>query len=411
MPAATPDDRRAIVVLARQALDAAVRRQPPPAAPGTPPFDELAGAFVTLHQRGELRGCIGQIEPTQPLGAVIVHCAAAAALEDPRFPPVTTAELPLLSVEVSVLTPLEPVTDIERIEVGRHGLVVAHGGRRGLLLPQVPGEWGWSRDEFLSQTCRKAGLAADDWRHGASIFTFETRIYQEDPREARAACPSCGQSMRSMTLDAHYHGQVTIDACEPCHGFWFDGLEHLQLAPSAVLHLFDVINGATAERHPLADRLPCPRCRLTLVRTDDRQKATTFRYWRCPREHGRFITFVDFLREKDFIRPLDPSQVAELRARQHSVKCSNCGAVIDLTRDTACAYCHTPLLMIDFDQVGRMVAELRARAAGTGRPAAAAPAPAPPVFDPEDWKRFADGGPVEKGLAAVLSWLSRSGDR
>ena len=323
----------------------------------------------------------------------------------------TIQELPLLSVDVSVLTPLEPVTDLERIEVGRHGLVVTRGGRRGLLLPQVAVEWGWSRDEFLRQTCRKAGLPADAWQHDAAISVFETRIYEEDGRDAHAACPSCRQGMRSMTLDAHYHGQVTIDVCEACHGIWFDPLEHLQLAPAAVLQLFDVIHGATSNRSPLPDRLQCPRCHLTLTRTDDRQKATTFRYWRCPRDHGRFITFVDFLREKDFIRPLDPAQLADLRARQRSVKCSNCGAVIDLTRDTACAYCHTPLLMIDFEQVGRMVAELRAQAAGTRGPVPDTLAPAPLVFDPDDWKHFTDGGLVEKGLATVLSWLSRSGDR
>lgn len=376
-----------------------------------PALRTYAGAFVTLRKAGALRGCIGQIEPSDPLGAVVVHCAAAAALEDPRFPPVTDQELPLLSVEVSVLTPLRAVADVDEIEVGRHGLVVARGGRRGLLLPQVAVEWKWSRDEFLAQTCRKAGLPADAWQHGASIFVFETQVYDEDAAQAHAACPSCGQSMRSMTLDAHYHGQVTIDVCEPCHGFWFDALEHLRLAPSATLQLFDVIHGAPADRQPLPDRQQCPRCHLTLIGTDDRQKATTFHYWRCPREHGRFITFVDFLREKDFIRPLDPSQLADLRARQHSVKCSNCGAVIDLTRDTVCGYCHTPLLMIDFDQVGHMVAELRAQAAGQAPSTHAVHAEAPAAFDPGDWKRFTDGGLVEQGLAAVLSWMSKSGNR
>ena len=104
-------------------------------------------------------GCIGQVEPRDPVGAVIVHCAAAAALEDPRFPPVSPIELASLDIEVSLLTPAEEVIDLDRIEVGRHGLIVSHGGCRGLLLPQVATEHGWSREQFLVQTCRKAGLA------------------------------------------------------------------------------------------------------------------------------------------------------------------------------------------------------------------------------------------------------------
>jgi AmmeMemoRadiSam system protein A len=171
------DDRAALVVLARDAVTCAVLGGPAPAPPHRAVFNQVGGAFVTLTIRGELRGCIGQVEPRDPLGAVIVHCAAAAALEDPRFPPVSPIELPSLSIEVSVLTPAEEVLDLERIEVGRHGLIVSHNGCRGLLLPQVATEYGWSREQFLVQTCRKAGLAKDAWRRGARIYCFEAEVF------------------------------------------------------------------------------------------------------------------------------------------------------------------------------------------------------------------------------------------
>jgi len=105
---------------------------------------------------GDLRGCIGHVEATDPIGQVIVRCAVAACSADPRFPPVTTAELPQIDIELSLLGPLEPVTEIEEIEVGRHGLVVEMHLHRGLLLPQVAIEWRWDRETFLSQTCVKA---------------------------------------------------------------------------------------------------------------------------------------------------------------------------------------------------------------------------------------------------------------
>jgi AmmeMemoRadiSam system protein A len=172
------DERPALLALARRALTSAVRRLPPPAAAGHVVFDQPAGAFVTLTSAGDLRGCIGQVEP-QRLGDVVVHCAGAAALEDPRFPPVTEEELPRLQIELSVLGPLTLLLDPARLELGRHGLVAVSGGQRGLLLPQVAPEWGWTADEFLRQTCRKAGLPADAWRQGAQIFTFEAEIFGE----------------------------------------------------------------------------------------------------------------------------------------------------------------------------------------------------------------------------------------
>jgi len=396
----------ALVALARTALDAAVRRHAAPDPPQTPLFQRRAGAFVTLRKQHELRGCIGQPEPHDPLGSVIVHCAAAAALEDPRFPPVELAELPSIAVEISVLTPLVKMSDPGAVEVGRHGLVVARGGRRGLLLPQVPTEWHWSREEFLEQTCRKAGLPRDAWRQGADVFSFEAEIFDEEALTKRPTlCPACGQAMRSLTLDAHYGEQVTIDLCAECHGFWFDGVEHLRLAASATLSLFEIIDAERGGRHALPDKQACPRCRLTLRATEDRQRSTTFRYWRCPSGDGRFMTFVDFLREKDFVRPLDPRQLAELRSRMQSIKCSNCGATLDLNKDTVCGYCRTPLMMIDFEQVGKVVQQLREEAS---RPAVDLQDLAPVLsLLREGWQPDGEHEPVEGSLGQVVAILRR----
>ena len=172
-------DGRRLVTLARAAVVAAAFGEQPPEAPRDGVYARRAGAFVTLHAGGDLRGCIGQAEPRDPLGEVIVHCARAAALEDPRFPPVAPSEVAALDIEVSVLTPPERLADLSSVVVGRHGLIVSRGGRRGLLLPQVPVEWGWTREEFLAHVCRKAGLAADAWQHGAEVLAFEAEIFSE----------------------------------------------------------------------------------------------------------------------------------------------------------------------------------------------------------------------------------------
>lgn len=137
------------------------------------------GAFVTLHQRGDLRGCIGHIEPNEPLGTVVARCAVAAGSADPRFPPVTRAELDAIVIEISLLGPLEPIDGPHDILVGRHGLVVQRGWQRGLLLPQVATEWRWDAAAFLAQTCQKAGLASDAWQKGAKLWRFEAEVFSE----------------------------------------------------------------------------------------------------------------------------------------------------------------------------------------------------------------------------------------
>ena len=139
------------------------------------------GAFVTLKKDGELRGCIGRLTSDEPLARVVAQMAVQAAFYDPRFPEVTRDELDGLSVEISVLTPFQRVTDVGMIEVGRHGLLVARGGRRGLLLPQVPVEQGWDRESFLDNTCRKAGLPNKAWREaGTEIYCFSAQVFGEE---------------------------------------------------------------------------------------------------------------------------------------------------------------------------------------------------------------------------------------
>jgi len=140
-------------------------------------------AFVTLTKNGRLRGCIGYTEAVAPLYKVVQECAVAAATEDPRFPPVSSNELASLRVEISVLTPLVPVLP-EEVEVGRHGLMVAQGRMRGLLLPQVAVESGWDRETFLDQTCVKAGLSPSAWRHGATLRAFTAEVFGEEENTA-----------------------------------------------------------------------------------------------------------------------------------------------------------------------------------------------------------------------------------
>lgn len=139
---------------------------------------EHRGAFVTLHKGKRLRGCIGYIEPLRPLYQTVQECALAAALRDPRFDPVSSEELQALRLEISVLSPLVEIPP-DQIEVGRHGLLISQGARRGVLLPQVAVEWKWDRERFLEETCVKAGLQADAWQHGAKIQAFTAEVFGE----------------------------------------------------------------------------------------------------------------------------------------------------------------------------------------------------------------------------------------
>jgi uncharacterized protein len=184
----TTDRERALLLqVARDAITAHVTGAGTsgraPALAGSAEFlDRRGGVFVTIHHRGELRGCIGHIEADDSLPRIVARCAVAACSDDPRFPAIAPAELSQIQIELSLLGPLEPAAGPADVEVGRHGLVVELGRQRGLLLPQVATEWHWDAGMFLSQTCRKAGLPEDSWKGGAmvKVWRFEAEVFAEN---------------------------------------------------------------------------------------------------------------------------------------------------------------------------------------------------------------------------------------
>ena len=141
--------------------------------------EEPCGAFVTLRLRKRLRGCIGNLASSRPLWQTVGDMAEEAAFGDPRFEPLREDEWSEVKLELSVLSPLRRVDDPEEVRVGEHGVVMSQGGKRGVLLPQVPTEYGWDRETFLKHTCLKAGLAPDAWRSGAAIEVFTSLIIEE----------------------------------------------------------------------------------------------------------------------------------------------------------------------------------------------------------------------------------------
>ena len=180
MPSLSEADRRTALQLARTAVVEAVsHRRFPDVFPCEGTFAERHGVFVTLHVCNRLQGCIGVIEANEPLGEAIVRCAASAALEDPRFAPLRMDQLGELSIEISLLSPMEPIAP-ESIEIGHHGLFVRLHAQRGLLLPQVAAEHRLTREQFLEETCRKAGLSREAWRDPeARLFGFTCEVFSE----------------------------------------------------------------------------------------------------------------------------------------------------------------------------------------------------------------------------------------
>jgi AmmeMemoRadiSam system protein A len=171
-------DRKRLLDLARAALVARVTGQPPPEVPEDVEI-AASGAFVTLYCGGELRGCLGTLEGREPLADAIARLAGDVARNDYRFEPLRVDELSDVELDISVLTPPAPVNDPADIVVGRDGLIIEQGLRRGLLLPQVATEHGWDRDTFLAHTCAKAGLPPDAWRKGAHILRFEAEVFSD----------------------------------------------------------------------------------------------------------------------------------------------------------------------------------------------------------------------------------------
>jgi AmmeMemoRadiSam system protein A len=173
-------EKQLLLQLARSALTLGVANKPPPRDfPNEEFLQQPSGAFVTLHRRGRLRGCVGQLPGRDSLVAVVAHCARAAALDDSRFEPVTSAELSEIDIEVSVLSALQDVT-LMAIEPGKHGLIVSKGMQRGVLLPQVATQFNWGAQRFLEETCVKAGLERDAWKDPAALVqAFTAEVFSE----------------------------------------------------------------------------------------------------------------------------------------------------------------------------------------------------------------------------------------
>ncbi len=174
----SPEERIALLTLAHRVIGARLDGSPIDLTPPSAHLAEPRGAFTTLHLFGSLRGCIGYVLPIHALYRTVAETAQAAAFDDPRFEGVTRDEVPHLNVEISIMSPLFPIHPHE-VVVGRHGLLVTLADRRGLLLPQVPVEHGWDLETFLNQTCEKAYLPPDAWRHGASLQAFTAEVFGE----------------------------------------------------------------------------------------------------------------------------------------------------------------------------------------------------------------------------------------
>jgi hypothetical protein len=185
-----PDDRRALLTLARETIRRFLTTETLPLARGLPAhLQRKQGAFVTIEKNGELRGCIGHMAEDRPLAEVVGAMVYQAAFGDPRFSPLEEDEYAAISIEISVLTPMAPIPGPDRIVVGRDGVMLRKGGRSAVFLPQVAPEQGWGRDELLDNLCRKAGMPADCWRERADLFTFQAIVFKEadlaPPAEAR----------------------------------------------------------------------------------------------------------------------------------------------------------------------------------------------------------------------------------
>jgi transcription elongation factor Elf1 len=167
--------------------------------------------------------------------------------------------------------------------------------------------------------------------------------------------------MQTLEFERLLLGQVALDFCFPCQLVWFDEHESTQLAPGGVIEVFKAFDAHRAPtRNPLPELLDCPRCNSRLALTHDLQRTTHFTYYRCGWGHGRLTPFVQFLLEKSFVRPLSGGELASLKARIRTVQCSNCGASVDLQRDTACPYCRSPLAILDPDAIAKTLRELNA---------------------------------------------------
>ena len=215
-------------------------------------------------------------------------------------------------------------------------------------------------------------------------------------------CPGCRSEMKRVTVDAVLGVTVDIDVCSACRAFWFEPYETLHLTPGSTLELFRMIANASrgGGAVPAGDRWRCPQCGGRLLLTHDRQRNTPFQYWRCDRGHGRFTSFTDFLKEKNFIQPLSAQQIAELRRNVRMINCTNCGAPVDIVKDSVCHHCGSPLAMLDMVKMAELGNQyLRAATTARTRPSPALPRPV--------MRDSSSSSLLDFGLRAVADWLDR----
>jgi len=181
-------------------------------------------------------------------------------------------------------------------------------------------------------------------------------------------CPSCRAAMALHRFPRKTGGEVDLDLCFACQGIWFDAYESLQLAPTGVIELFKLIHEHRDDpRLPLASPLRCPRCNERMIHSQDRVKSGLFNYMRCG-QHGRFITFSQFMIEKGFVRQLNGAEIGELKARIGTVRCTGCGAPVDIRAESACGHCHAPISILDPRAVEQALAGYQQAAASSAAP-------------------------------------------
>ena len=170
------------------------------------------------------------------------------------------------------------------------------------------------------------------------------------------SCPSCSQPMEARAFPRALGGEEWLDICWSCQGIWFDAYESTQLAPAGVVELFQVINEHHAMGQPLAGTLGCPRCQGRLELRHDLVKSGRMAYYHCTAGHGRFTPFTQFMIEKGFVRALTLGEINRLKAQIQTIRCSGCGAPVDVQRDTVCGFCHAPIAVLDTQAVEKALA-------------------------------------------------------
>lgn len=176
----TKKEQKELLKIARATITGQITNGTVPAVTSTLAGLNLhSGCFVTIKQKGELRGCIGNFVSDQPLYLLVQEMAVSAAIRDPRFYPMKANDLGDFTLDISVLSPLNKITSVEEIKVGKHGIYIVKGSYRGVLLPQVATEYGWNRDQFLRHTCIKAGLPEDAWQGECEIYIFSAQVFGE----------------------------------------------------------------------------------------------------------------------------------------------------------------------------------------------------------------------------------------